>query len=82
MNKGICPKCNSTEVYSSETLRYKAGTYSSNTIPLSLFRSIPLDNYVCVECGYTESYIADAEMMPRIRNTWKRVMPETEQTER
>ena len=76
MKNGTCPRCKSKEVYSSENLRYKSGTYNSNTIPLSFLRSIPLDNYVCVDCGYVESYVADPEMLARVKDIWTKVESE------
>lgn len=75
MRSGICPKCNSREVYYNANLRYKSGSYNSNTIPLSFFRSIALDNYVCTHCGYMESYIADPTSLDRIKGVWERVDP-------
>lgn len=75
MQNGTCPKCKATQVYSNEKLRFKSGTYNSNTIPLSFFRTIPLDNYICTSCGYTESYVAEPEMLNRIRDMWEYVEP-------
>lgn len=76
MKKGICPKCNSREVFSNKNLRFKSGSYNSNTIPLSFFRSVALDNYVCTQCGYLESYISDSAALERIRGMWEWVKNE------
>lgn len=73
MKNGICPRCNHTQVYSSSKLRAETGSASS--IPLSYIRSIPLDNYVCTNCGYVESYVSEPEMLSRIADIWPQVDP-------
>jgi len=70
---GICPRCKSTQVYSSANMRNR--TENSSTIPLSLLRSIPLENYVCINCGYVESYVSDQEMLYRVKDIWNKVPP-------
>lgn len=74
MKDGVCPRCRQSQVYSSTNMRNKTG--NSSTIPLSFLRSIPLDNYVCVNCGYVESYIAEPEMLSRIKDIWVQVEPD------
>jgi len=76
LKDGLCPRCHARQVYSSVNLRNKSGVYYSNTIPLSFFRSIPLDNYVY--CGYVESYVPDPEMLSRIKDIWNKVEPNQE----
>ncbi len=70
MKKGICPKCQSKEVYSGTRLSKKSGFYNSNTIPLSGLRSAVLDNFVCGNCGYLESYIAKERDLLAIKKKW------------
>jgi predicted nucleic-acid-binding Zn-ribbon protein len=80
MKSGQCPKCGSFDVYSGAYVPDKSGGYGSNTIPVSggLFsRSVALDNYVCVNCGYVESYISDEEQLRRIADKWPRVVDES-----
>lgn len=72
MKDGVCPRCHASQVYSSAKIN-KTG--NSSTIPLSFLRNISLDNYVCVNCGYVESYIAEPEMLSRIKDIWIRVEP-------
>ena len=80
MKSGQCPKCGSFEVYSGAYLTNKRGNgYASNTIPVSggIFpQVVALDNYVCVNCGYVESYISDEEQLRRIAAKWPRVVDE------
>lgn len=70
MKRGICPKCGATEIYAGTEVFNKSGSYSVNTIPVTFWNYAPLDNYVCGECGYVESYIADAHQLRRIRENW------------
>ena len=80
MKSGQCPKCGSFEVYSGAYVTNKRGNYGSNTIPVSggIFPQLaPLDNYVCVNCGYVESYISDEEQLQRIAEKWPRVVDES-----
>lgn len=78
MRSGICPKCESQEVYAGTRVAIKGGRYGSNTIPLrSLFAfsrtKANLDNYVCGSCGYVECYIADTQDLDYIKEKWPRV---------
>ena len=74
MKTGICPRCHSSQVHSSSKLRTDTG--NASTIPLSFLRSIPLDNYVCTNCGYVESYVSEPEMLSRIEDIWPQVESE------
>jgi hypothetical protein len=75
MKNGRCPKYNTQEVYSGAHISIKGGSYGSNTIPLGgvFARQIALDNYVCCNCGYLESYISKPIDLKRIRTTWEKV---------
>jgi predicted nucleic-acid-binding Zn-ribbon protein len=71
MKKGVCPKCQSKEVYSGAKVSPKSGWNNSNTIPVSGLRTAALDNYVCGSCGYVESYIARDKDLAVIRKKWE-----------
>jgi len=70
MKKGICPRCQSREIFSGIQVSNKSGNHFSNTIPLSLFRGAVLDNFVCGQCGYVESYIAKEKDLAAIKKKW------------
>ena len=70
MKQGKCPKCGSANIYSAEDLPLKSGPFGSNSIPVSLTAMAALDNYVCVDCGLVESYIADEAMLKKIATKW------------
>lgn len=73
MKEGKCPKCGSEEVYAGVEVAPKSGPFGSNSIPVNLFSIAALDNYVCGQCGYVESYIADPEKLETISRTWRNV---------
>jgi predicted nucleic-acid-binding Zn-ribbon protein len=72
MKDGVCPKCGSTEVCSGEHLGYfaKMGSNWANTIPITAWRNAVFDNYVCLNCGYVESYVADDAKLWLIARKW------------
>jgi len=74
-----CPKCGSGDVYSGVELIVKdgpianilkGGPFASNSIPISLSSMAPIDNYVCVNCGYVEHYISDRSKLKEIEKKW------------
>lgn len=68
MRSGICPKCGHATVHSGRDVPAKANI--GNTIPIDFRHSVPLDNYVCVTCGYVESYISTPAALHRIETHW------------
>jgi predicted nucleic-acid-binding Zn-ribbon protein len=75
MKNDKCPKCGSREIYSGTDVFPKSGPFTSNSIPISLTSIAALDNYVCTDCGYVESYIADAHKLKEISRKWQQVNP-------
>jgi len=74
MQDGICPKCGSHDVYSDydhpkhpqpDTTTVKIGQF---TEPVTFS-----DNYVCIDCGYTESYVTDPNRLKDIASSWIKV---------
>ncbi|MBU0698270.1 MAG: hypothetical protein KKE59_02405, partial [Proteobacteria bacterium] len=51
-----------------------SGPFGSNSIPISIVSIAALDNYVCVQCGYLERYVADAEKLKEISKKWKKAI--------
>lgn len=76
MKDGNCPKCGSGEVYSGVELIMKGGPFASNSIPVSLTSLAPIDNYVCVTCGYVEHYISDQSKLKEIVKKWDKAESE------
>lgn len=68
MRNGICPKCGHATVHSGRDIPVKNS--SGNMIPIDFKNSVALDNYVCVSCGYVESYISNQDALARIDEQW------------
>ena len=73
MKTGICPKCNSHEVFSGAGIALKKGPFGSNSIPIGLTSMAALDNFVCSECGYVESYVSDPQKLAEISRKWDKI---------
>ncbi len=73
MKDGKCPHCGSQQIYAATELPLKGGPFGSNSIPVSLTSMAPLNNYVCVECGRLERYVADEEKLAEIKRRWQPV---------
>ena len=73
MKNGKCPKCGSNSVYCGDEVPLKSGPFGSNSIPVSLVSIAALDNYVCTDCGYLESYIADQSKRKEISEHWRNI---------
>jgi predicted nucleic-acid-binding Zn-ribbon protein len=80
MKNGICPKCGASEVYAGTEVFPKSGPFTSNAIPIGLATMAPLDNYVCMACGYVESYIGNRDDLAAVRRKWPRIVTEEEKT--
>jgi hypothetical protein len=59
----------------------KNGPFGSNSIPVSIISIAALDNYVCTDCGYLESYIAEKDKLKEIGENW-RTLQATETAEK
>lgn len=57
MKNGTCPKCSSASVY------FKP--YGLDKVTLD-GRGVEYVDYVCTDCGYFETYIADKNALSRI----------------
>jgi len=80
MKNGICVKCASPTIYTSE-MGFQQDTY---LMPLGgVFDGVmPIKrrNYVCAECGYYEEYLVEKEALEKImemakheRRGWRQV---------
>ena len=76
MKTGTCPKCSSDAIYSGAGVALKKGPFGSNSIPVGLTSIAALDNYVCAECGYVESYVSDPKKLAEIARKWDKIDPE------
>lgn len=69
MKNGTCPKCGSTEVYDDTSKGRLARGYRDG-LALDGFSSMAIINYVCTDCGYSESYVQFPRDLERIKYKW------------
>lgn len=69
MKTGICPKCQSSEVYFNEIIIPQEGSNLRKTA----FSFAALEYYVCVDCGLVESYISNPNKLHKINEKWVKV---------
>ncbi|MEJ2041627.1 MAG: hypothetical protein P8X55_22270 [Desulfosarcinaceae bacterium] len=81
MKSGKCPKCGSEKIYTAENMPLKTGPFGSNSIPLSLTSLAALDNYVCLDCGFVERYVADKDKLDEINRKWSAVNSQGDEAE-
>ena len=72
-DNGICQGCGASSIKSGAKIEGKEGLRGSNRLPIDSKISVELDNYVCVTCGYTESYISNRSILNRIEKQWQKV---------
>jgi len=71
----ICPKCQSTEIYTDAELT-KQG--DRTTIAISTWTRLLLDIYICASCGFIEEYVREKDLqseshMKKLRGNWKKL---------
>lgn len=81
MKNGKCPHCGSQQIYAATDLPLKGGPFGSNSIPVSLTSMASLDNYVCIDCGRLERYVADEDKLAEIKRRWKPVNESAEKAD-
>jgi len=67
MKDGTCPKCGAKEVHMVD------GNRTSIEIPLGWASKTFVNLYVCVKCGYVESYVEDMADLPKIAERWRKI---------
>ena len=75
---GLCPRCDSSRIQSGASIEGKEGLRGGNRIPLDALHYANLDNYVCLDCGYLETYVSDRGALNRIEKQWPKVNPKGE----
>lgn len=76
MRTGVCPKCESDNVY----FKPQGIVYSGNP-EQAIFISTTewflewsdLDSFVCTRCGYFETYIKNPSILGKISESWGKV---------
>jgi hypothetical protein len=60
-NTKICPKCGSRDIV------IVPGVLNALTVSVGVLRTVELKRHLCVDCGFTEEWIDDAEDRERIK---------------
>ena len=71
MKRGACPKCKSKTIY----LRQFPGGYRSALV-LAYDSSIRLKDYICISCGYVESYLESLDHLGKVTQQCSKVYPQ------
>ena len=73
IKRGICPACGSKDIHVNPTVGREVKGTGLNIMPIGWFDIAKLDNYVCVNCGYVESYVGNPRDRERIAKKWPKV---------
>ena len=66
MTQGKCPKCDSDEIY----VKRERLNEGISTLCISIWKDTILTNYVCISCGYVESYVTEKKALEQIKKKW------------
>ena len=69
----VCPKCGGTKIARFNGLSGHNGTGNMLCIGVTIFESVPINRYVCLECGYTEEWIDKGGNLDKVAKS-KRAM--------
>ena len=67
MRDGRCPKCDA------ETVHAVTEPPAGGLLQTGWLSRVPITHYICVTCGYTESYVLDRGRLDEITRTWPEV---------
>lgn len=67
MKSGKCPKCGSTNIHSKMALGWRA------TLTVCFLNHAVLEDFICVDCGYLESYVSKKSKLDLIKSKWATV---------
>ncbi len=70
MKNKICPKCNASEIYTN----VEARLINRNRLSFDAWvNPVPLNIYMCMNCGYLEYYVARREDREKVARKWPKV---------
>jgi predicted nucleic-acid-binding Zn-ribbon protein len=81
MRDGTCPNCSGTEVYAARNGMHEHLVHIRPHLEPSFRGAVrphptqDLWQYVCVACGYVETYLHDGDALEFVRQRWMRVTP-------
>jgi predicted RNA-binding Zn-ribbon protein involved in translation (DUF1610 family) len=82
MQRGICPACGATTIYSdqqlSDFLRFSHNTGNLLSVGRTMLspKLTKITTYACASCGYLERYILEAKARDDITRSWTYIPPD------
>jgi hypothetical protein len=77
MKTGICPKCNSVNIFMKQGGMELGRSSMGVRVPTTMMTEPSAINcYICIDCGYFENYIVDADKLADVAEKWQRVEPQ------
>ena len=77
MKSGICPKCATPSVHASSVKNEVGFSYGDGDFTVHVKEWVTsgsrLKQYICVNCGYFESYIVDEAKLGKVAALWLKV---------
>lgn len=72
---GICPKCNSSEVYTNSKKTHRE---DRSLLVIAPWTDATVEVYACLDCGFLEEHIHSKDLLnektiEKIRSTWTKV---------
>lgn len=76
LKSGFCPVCEGNNVFTNKGMTKQGERI---IIPVTSFRSVHADVYLCISCGYIQEFaekenLQDEKMMAKLKEKWKRVL--------
>jgi len=72
LKSGVCPKCNSDEVYYTSDDGHMVLPHGLKVDWVLLASRPEIVNFACANCGYVEFYVT-ADHLERVKKDWLRV---------
>ena len=73
MRSGVCPKCESHRVFVRTSQSDRFGFSIPRSLPVGAVSRAAVELYVCVECGFVEEYVSNADSRDEIAGSWQQV---------
>lgn len=67
MKSGICSKCEAKEIHVVSNTAVEVG------VNVSWRETAYLNYYICTNCGYTELFVHDMQLLPKIAEKYRKV---------
>ncbi|HHX36691.1 MAG TPA: hypothetical protein GX717_01760 [Clostridiaceae bacterium] len=66
----ICPKCNHSDILKVPGSIGPYGMGNNIKVGMSYFSAVPVQRYICCDCGYSEEWI-ERENIPKLKKKYQ-----------